>query len=101
MEAKNLPTLISLSSCFALTSHFFGFGCRKWRFFVSEKTSSCRPCLHKNMRRLRILNLDPFVSDLFLGSCRREKIIAAFNATIEFGVSPLIDNSCWFSKSMN
>ena len=53
------------------------------------------------MRRLRDLEFDPFVSDLVLGSSRCGRIIAAFIATLEFGVSSTNDNSCWFSNSMN
>ena len=47
------------------------------------------------------MEFDPFVSDLILGSSRCGRIIAAFIATLEFGVSFTNDNSCWFSKSMN
>ena len=53
------------------------------------------------MRQLRVLEFDPFVSDLVLRSKRCGRIIAAFIATLEFGVSSTNDNSCWFSNSMN
>ena len=55
------------------------------------------------MRRLSILEFDPFVSDLVLGSSRCGRIIAAFIATLEleFGVFSTNDNSYWFSNSMN
>ena len=53
------------------------------------------------MRRLSVLEFGPFVSDLVLGSSRCGRIIAAFIATLEFGVSSTNDNSCWFSNSMN
>ena len=65
------------------------------------KSSSNGPCFHKIMRRLCILEFDPFVSDLILGSSRCGRVIAAFIATLEFGVSSTNDNSCWFSNSMN
>ena len=51
--------------------------------------------------QLRVLEFDPFVSDLVVGSSRCERLIAAFIASLEFGVSSTNDNSCWFSKSMN
>ena len=47
------------------------------------------------------MEFDPFVSDLILGSSRCGRIIAAFIATLEFGVSFTNDNSYCFSKSMN
>ena len=53
------------------------------------------------MRRLSVLEFDPFVSDLILGSSRCGRIIAAFIAKLEIGVSSLNDNRCWFSNSMN
>ena len=53
------------------------------------------------MRQPSVLEFDPFVSDIVLGSSRCGKIIAAFIATIEFGFSSTNDNSCWFSHSMN
>ena len=53
------------------------------------------------MRRLSVLEFDPYFSDLVLGSSRCGRIIAAFIATLEFGVSSTNDNSCWFSNSMN
>ena len=65
------------------------------------KSSSNRPYFYKIMRRLRVLEFDPFVSDLVLGSSRCGRIIAAFIATLEFGVSSTNDNICWFSNSMN
>ena len=103
MAADILPVLISLSNYLAssFTSDFFCFGCLIWRAFASVKSSSNRPCFHKNMRRLSVLEFDPFVSDLVLGSSRCGRIIAAFIATLEFGVSSTNDNSCWFSNSMN
>ena len=58
------------------------------------KSSSNGPCFHKIMRRLIVLDLDPFVSDLVLGSSRCGRIIAAFIATLEFGASSTNDNSC-------
>ena len=86
MAADMLPVLISLSNC--LTSSFdldfFCFGCLIWRAFASVKSSSNRPCFHKNMRRLNVSEYDPFVSDLVLGSSRCGRIIAAFIATLEF-----------------
>ena len=36
-----------------------------------------------------------------MGSSRCGRIIAGFVARLEFGVSSTIDNSCWFSNSMN
>ena len=45
--------------------------------------------------------MDPFVSDLVLGSSRCGRIIAAFSTTLEFGISSGNDNSCCFSNSMN
>ena len=53
------------------------------------------------MLRLRVLEFDPFVSDLVLGSIKCGRILAAFLATLEFGVSSTNDNSCWFSNYMN
>ena len=100
--ADILPVLISLSNCLAssFTSDFFCFGCIIWRAFASVKSSSNRSCFHK-IRRLSVLEFDPFVCDLVLGSCRCGRIIAAFIATLEFGISSTNDNSCWFSNSMN
>ena len=68
MAASNLPVLISLSNCLtsSFTSDFFCFGCLIWRAFASVKSSSNRPCFHKLMRRLSVLEIDPFVSDLVL-----------------------------------
>ena len=103
MAADILPVLIGLSNCLtsSFTSDFFCFGCLIWRAFGSVKNSSNRPCFHKIMRRLSILEFDPFVSDLVLGSIRCGRIIAAFIAMLEFGVSSTNDNSCWFSNTMN
>ena len=103
MAADILPVLISLSKCLtsSFTSDFFCFACLIWRAFASVKSSSSRPCFHKIMRRLSVIEFDPFVSDLLLGSSRCGRIIAAFIATLELGVSSTIDNSCWFSNSMN
>ena len=91
MAADILPVLISLSNCLtsSFTSDFFCFGCLIWRAFASVKNSSIRPCFHKIMRRLSVLEFDPFVSDLVLGSSRCGRIIAAFIATLEFGVSSI------------
>ena len=58
------------------------------------KDSSSRPCFHKTMLQLSVLDFDPFVSDLVLGSSRCGRIIAAFIATLEFGVSSTNDTSC-------
>ena len=103
MAADFLPVLISFSNCLtsSFTSDFFCFGCVVWRAFASVKSSSNRPCFHKIMRRLSVLEFDPFISYLVLGSSRCEIIIAAFITTLEFGVSSTNDNSCWFSNSMN
>ena len=65
------------------------------------KSSSNKPCFHKIMRQFSALEFFPFVSYLVLGSSRCGRIIAAFIATLEFGVSSTNDNSCWFSNSMN
>ena len=65
------------------------------------KSSSNRPCFHKIIRRLSVLEFDPFVSDLVLGSSKYGRILAAFIATLEFGVSSTNNNICWFSNSMN
>ena len=54
------------------------------------KKSSNMPCFHKIMRRLSVLEFDPFVSDLVLESSRCGRIIAAFIATLEFGVFLLL-----------
>ena len=64
-------------------------------------SSSSRPCFHRIMRRLRVFELDPFVSDLVLGSSRCGRIIAVFIATLEFGVSSTNDSSFSLSNSMN
>ena len=106
MATDFLPVLIILSNCSnylasSFTLHFFCFGCLIWRAFASVKSSSSRPCFHKFMRRLRVLKFDPLVSDLNLGSSRCGRIIAAFIATLEFGVSFTNDNSCWISNSSN
>ena len=103
MAADIMPVLISLSNCSTslFTSDFFCFGCLIWRAFASVKSLSNRPCFHKIMRRLSVLEFDPFVSDLVLGSSRCGRIIAAFIATLEFGVSSTNVHSCWFSNSMN
>ena len=103
MAADILPVIISLLNFLtsSFTSDFFCFGCLIWRASASVKSSSIRPCFHKIMRRLSVLEFDPFVSDLVLGSSRCGRIIAAFIATLEFGVSSTNDNSCWFSNSMN
>ena len=53
------------------------------------------------MRRLSVLEFDPFISDLILGSSKYGRILAAFIATLEFGVSSTNNNICWFSNSMN
>ena len=53
------------------------------------------------MWRLRVLKLDPFVSDLVLRSSRCGRIIADFIATLDFGVSSTTDNNCWLIFSMN
>ena len=53
------------------------------------------------MRRLSVLEFNPFVSDLVLGSSRCGIIIGAVIATLEIGVSSSNDSSCWFSNSMN
>ena len=58
------------------------------------KSSSSKACFNKTMRRLIVLQFNPFVSDLVLGSSRCGRIIAAFIATLEFGVSSTNDNSC-------
>ena len=53
------------------------------------------------MRRLRVLEFHTFVSDLDLkssSSCGR--MVAAFIAPLEFGVSSTNDSSCWFTNSM-
>ena len=102
MAADILLVLISLSNCLtpSLTSDFFCFGGLIWRAFASVKSSSNRACFHKIMRRLIVLDFDAFVSDLVLGSSRCGRIIAAFIATLEFGVSSTSDNSCWFSNSI-
>ena len=102
-EADILPELLSLSNCLtsSSTSDFFCLGCLIWRAFASVKSSSNRPRLHKIMRWLSVLEFHPFVSDIVLGSSRYLRIISAFIATLEFGVSSTIDNSCWFSNSMN
>ena len=65
------------------------------------KSSFSRPCFHKTMRRLRVLEFDQFVSDLVLGSSRSGRILAASIATLEFDFSSNNDNGCWFSNSMN
>ena len=103
MAADILPILISLSNCLTslFTSDFFCFGCLIRRAFASMENSSNRPCFHKIMRPLSVLECDQFVSDLVLESSRCRRIIAAFIATLEFGVSSTNDNSCWFSNSMN
>ena len=103
MAADVLLVLISFSNCLAysFTSDFFCFGCLFWRASASVKSSSNRPCFHKIMRRLSVLEFDPFVSDLTLGSSRCGRIIAAFIAKLEFGVSSTNDNNCRFSNSMN
>ena len=92
---RNFVCTISLSNCLtsSLTSDFFCFGCLIWRAFASVKSSSNRPCFHKNMRRLSVLGFDPFISDLFLESSRCGRIVAAFNATLDFGVFSANDNS--------
>ena len=103
MAADILPVLISSSICLtsSFISHFFCFGCLIWRAFASVIISSSRPCFHRIMRRLRVFELDPFVSDLVLGSSRCGRIIAVFIATLEFGVSSANDSSFSFSNSMN
>ena len=85
MAADILPVLIKVPNCLtsSFTSHFFCFGCLIWRAFASVKSSSSRPCFHKIMRRLRVFEFDPFVSDLLLGSSRCGRIIATFIAVLE------------------
>ena len=102
MAADILLVLISLSNCLApsLTSDFFCFGGLIWRAFASVKSSSNRPCFHEIVRRLIVLDFDPFVSNLVLGSSRCGRIFAAFIATLEFGVSSTSDNNCWFCNSI-
>ena len=77
MAGDTLPVLISLSNCsiFSFITHFFCFECLVWRAFAPVKHSSYRPCFYENMRRLRVLELDPLVSDCFLGSSRFGKNI--------------------------
>ena len=96
MAADILPVLVSLPNCLAssFTSDFFCLGCLIWRAFASMKSSSNRPCFHKIMRRLSVVEFDPFVSDLVLGSSKCGRIIAAFIATLEFGVSSTNNNIC-------
>ena len=76
MAADILPVLISLSNCLAssFTSDFFCFGCLIWRAFASVKSLSNRPCFHKIMRRLIVLEFDPFVSDLVFVTFARKYI---------------------------
>ena len=92
MAAVFLPVFISLSNCstFSFTLDFSCFGCLIWRAFASVKSSSNRPCFHKIMRRLSVLEFDPFVSDLVLGSSSWGRIIAVFIAMLKFGVSSLM-----------
>ena len=52
------------------------------------------------MRRLQVLEFDTFVSDLDLKSSSCGRIVAAFIAPLEFGVSSTNDSSCWFTNSM-
>ena len=80
MAADILPVLISLTNCLtsSFTSDFFCFGYLIWRAFALVKSSSNRPCFHKIMRRLSVLEFDPFISDLVLGSSRCGRVIAAF-----------------------
>ena len=96
MASDILLVLISLSNCVtsSFTLHFCCFGYLIWRAFALVKISSSEPCFNKTMRRLRVLQFNPFVSDLVLGSSRCGRIIAAFIAALEFGVSSTIDNSC-------
>ena len=103
MAADILPVLISLSNCLtsSFTSEFFCFGCLIWKAFASVKSLSNRPCFHKIMRRLCVLEIDPFVSDSIMGNSRYGRIIAAFMAMFEFRVSSTNDNSCWLSSSMS
>ena len=69
MAQDILPVLISLSNCLTSSfTSFFCFGCLIWRAFASVKNSSSRPCFHKITRWIRVLELDPFVSDLVLGN---------------------------------
>ena len=93
-----MPVLIILSNCLtcSFTLLFLCFGCLIWRAFASVKSSSSRPCFHRIMRRLRVLELDPFLSEFLCG-----RTIAIFIATIEIGVFSTNDNSCWISDSMN
>ena len=103
MAADILPVLISLSNCLlpSFTSDFFCFGCLICRAFASVKISSNRLCFHTIMRRLSLLEFDQLIFDLVLGSSRCGRIIAAFIATLQFGVSSTYDNSCCFRNSMN
>ena len=103
MAADFLPVLFSFSNCLTslFTCDILCFGYVVWRAFTSVKSSSNRPCFHKIMRRLSVLEFDPFSFYLVLGSSRCGRIIAAFITTLEFGVSSTNDNSCWFSNSMN
>ena len=88
IAADSLPVFISLSKGLtsSFTSDFFCFGCLIWRAFASVKISSNRTCFHKIMRRLSVLEFEPFDSDLVLGSSRCERIIGVFIATLEFSV---------------
>ena len=63
--------------------------------------SKCFFIMYFKCTRLSVLEFDPFVFNLVLGSSRRGRLFAAFIATLEFGVSSATDNSCWFSSSMN
>ena len=66
-RAANIsPALISLSNCLisSFTSDFLCFGCLILRAFASAKSSFNKPCFQKIMRRLSVLEFDPFVSDL-------------------------------------
>ena len=92
MAADILPVLISLSNCLtsSFTLGFFCFGCLIWRAFASVI-----------MKRLSVLEFDPFVSDFVFGSSRCGRTLAAFLAKLEFGVFPTNDNNWWFSSSTN
>ena len=74
------------------------FGRPIWRASVSVKFRLVG--LDIVMRRLIVFELNPLISDLVLWSIRCGKIIAAFLATLEFGIISTNDSSCWFSNPM-
>ena len=103
MAADNFPVLIILSNCITY-SFYFGlllFWMSILESFRFSEKFVYWPCFHKIMRRISVLEFNPFVSGLVLGRSRCGRIIAAFIATLEFGASSTNDNSCWFSNSMN